>query len=63
MQDPSNGLHACTVFSKIDLVKGYRQSLSQLKTFQKLQLLRHLVCLNIFTHLLAYPMPPKLSKE
>jgi hypothetical protein len=23
MQDLSNGLHGCTVFSKIDLVKGY----------------------------------------
>jgi hypothetical protein len=23
MQDLSNGLHSCTVFSKIDLVKGY----------------------------------------
>jgi hypothetical protein len=25
MQDLSNGLHGCTVFSKIDLVKGYNQ--------------------------------------
>jgi hypothetical protein len=25
MQDLSNGLHCCTVFSKIDLVKGYHQ--------------------------------------
>jgi hypothetical protein len=25
MQDLSNGLHGCTMFSKIDLVKGYHQ--------------------------------------
>jgi hypothetical protein len=25
MQDLSNSLHGCTVFSKIDLVKGYHQ--------------------------------------
>ncbi len=25
MQDLSNGLHNCTIFSKIDLVKGYYQ--------------------------------------
>jgi hypothetical protein len=25
MQDLANGLHGCTVFSKIDLVKGYHQ--------------------------------------
>jgi hypothetical protein len=25
MQDLSNGLHGCTVFSKINLVKGYHQ--------------------------------------
>jgi hypothetical protein len=25
MQDLSNGLHNCTIFSKIDLVKGYHQ--------------------------------------
>jgi hypothetical protein len=27
MQDLANGLHSCTVFSKIDLVKGYHKVL------------------------------------
>ncbi len=40
MQDLSNGLHGCTVISKIDLVKDYHQ---------RQQSLRHLVCSNIFT--------------
>ena len=25
MQDLSNGLHGCTIFSKVDLIKGYQQ--------------------------------------
>jgi hypothetical protein len=47
MQDLSNGLHGCTVFSKIDLVKGYHQIPVATKDIQKLQSLRHLACLNI----------------
>jgi hypothetical protein len=27
MQDLSNGLHGCNIFTKIDLVKGYHQIL------------------------------------
>ncbi len=40
MQALSNGLHSCTIFSKIDLVKGncITKSLSRPRTSQKLQL-------------------------
>jgi hypothetical protein len=36
MQDLSNGLHGCNIFSKIDLVKGYHQTLLQPQQSQKL---------------------------
>jgi hypothetical protein len=62
MQDLSNGLHGCPVFSKMDLVKGYQQ-IPIATDDQKLQLLPHLVCLNIFSRLLAYPTLPKLFKN
>ncbi len=63
MQDLSNGQHGCPVFSKIDLVKGYHQIPVATEDIRKLQLLPHLVCLNIFSRLLAYPTPPKLFEK
>ncbi len=47
MQDLSNGLHGCIVFSKIDLVKVITKSLLQTQTSQKRQFSRHLACLSI----------------
>jgi hypothetical protein len=63
MQDLSNGLHGCTVFSKIDLVKGYHQIPVAVDDIQKLQSSPPLACLNIFSHLSACPMLLKLFKE
>jgi hypothetical protein len=63
MQDLSNSLHGCTVFSKIDLVKGYHQIPVATDDIPKTAIITPLVCWNIFSHLLAFPTQPKLSKE
>ncbi len=53
MQDLSNGLHGCTIFSKIDLVKGYHQIPVTTEDIPKT------VCLNICSSLLGCPTPHK----
>jgi hypothetical protein len=60
MQDLSNGLHGCTVLSKIDLVKGYHQIPVATEDIPKTAIITPF---GIFSRLLAYPTPPKLSKE
>jgi hypothetical protein len=59
MQDLANGLHGCTVFSKIDLVKGYP---SPPPTYQKLPSSLPLDCLSICSWASASGMLLKLTK-
>jgi hypothetical protein len=61
MQDLSNGLDGCSVFSKIDLVKGYHQIPVAPEDIPKTAPLS--VCLNICSPLLVCQMPLKLFKE
>jgi hypothetical protein len=61
MQDLSNGLHGCRIFSNIDLVKGYYQIPVAAKDIPKLLLLSHLALLNICSLLLGCPTTHKLS--
>jgi hypothetical protein len=63
MQDLSNGLHGCTVISKIDLVKDYHQITVANEDIPKTAIITPFGLLNIFSHLLGCPMPHKLSKE
>jgi hypothetical protein len=63
MQDLSNGLDGCSVFSKIDLVKGYHQIPVAPEDIHKMPISPLLVCLNIYSPLLVCQMPLKLSKE
>jgi hypothetical protein len=64
MQDLSNGLHGCTVFSKIDLVKGYHQI--PIATEEIPKNCNHYAPIWLFEYLfkpLGCPTPHKLSKE
>jgi hypothetical protein len=63
MQDLSNSLHGCTVFSKIGLVKGYHQIPVATKDIPKTAIITPLACSNIYSHLLCYPIPHKHFKE
>jgi hypothetical protein len=63
MQDLSNGLHNCTIFSNIDLVKGYHQIPVATEDIPKTAIIIHLACLNICSPLLGCPTPHKLFRE
>jgi hypothetical protein len=63
MQDLSNGLDGCSVFSKVDLVKGNHQIPVAPEDITKQPSSPPLVCLSIYSPLLVYQMPLKLSKE
>jgi hypothetical protein len=63
MQDLSNGLDACSVFSKVNLVKGYHQIPVAPEDIPKMAIITLLVCLSIYSPLLVCQMPLKLSKK
>jgi hypothetical protein len=51
MQDLSNGLDGCSVFSKVDLVKGYHQIPVAPKDIPRTASSPPLVCLSIYSPL------------
>jgi hypothetical protein len=64
MQDLSNGLDGCSVFSKVDIVKGYHQiPVAPEGISLKQPLSPPSVCLSIYSPFLVCQMPLKLSKE
>jgi hypothetical protein len=54
IQDLSNGLHGCNIFSKINPVKGYHQITVAAIDIPKRPLSCHLACLSICSHHLGY---------
>jgi hypothetical protein len=63
MQDLSNGLHGCTLFSKIDHVKGYHQIPVVTEDISKTAIITPFgLFIYLFTPL-GRPTPHKLSKE
>jgi hypothetical protein len=63
MQDLSSGLHRCTVFSEINLVKGYHQIPVATEDIPKTAIITPFGLFDFFSYLLSSPMQPKLSKE
>jgi hypothetical protein len=63
MQDLSNGLHGCTVLSKIDHVKGYHQIPVAREDIPKTAIITPFGLFEYWSHLLGCPTPRRLSKE
>ncbi len=63
MQDLSNGLHGCTVFSKIDLVKGYHQIPVAVEDIPKTAIITPFGLFEYLSTPMACPMLPKPFKE
>jgi hypothetical protein len=63
MQDLSNGLDGCSVFSKSTLSRGITKSQSLLRISLKRPVSPPSVCLNTYSPLLVCQMPLKLFKE
>jgi hypothetical protein len=64
MQDLSNGLHGCTVFSKNNLVKGYHQIPVATEDIPKTAIITPFGLFEyIYSHLLGCPLPHKLFNE
>ncbi len=63
MQDLSNGLYGCSVFSKIDLVKGYHQIPVAAADILKTVIIRHLACLSVCSHHLGSLTLHRLFQE
>jgi hypothetical protein len=60
MQDFSNGLHGCNIFSKINLAKGYHQIPVATEDIPKTAIKTPFGFLNICSLLLGCPTPHKL---
>jgi hypothetical protein len=63
MQDLSNGLHDCTIFSKIDLVNGYHQLPVATEDIPKTAIITPFGFFEYCLPLLGCPMPHKLFRE
>jgi hypothetical protein len=63
MQDLSDGLHGCTVFSQIDLVKGYHQIPVATYDIPKTAIITPFGLFEYLFTPFGYPTPPKLFKE
>jgi hypothetical protein len=63
MQELSNALHGCIVFSKIDLVKGYHQIPVATEDIPKTAIIMPFGLFEYLFTPLGFPTPHKLSKD